>query len=124
MHHILMVDDEPDIDILALQKFRKEIQAQSFKFSFARNGQHAIDVINAHPDIVLVVTDINMPQMNGYELLAYLKKHHPTIKTIIISAYSDTESMTLAEEGGADGFSPKPIDFIHLKEMLQRLLMS
>jgi adenylate cyclase len=121
MLSILMVDDEADIDILTIQKFRKEIQAGRYHFMFARHGQQALDTIKQHPEITLVVTDINMPQMNGYELLLNLKKHYPAIKTIIVSAYGDTDSIELARKGGAEGFINKPIDFLQLKQSIDQL---
>ncbi len=121
MTTILMVDDESDIDILILQRFRKEIQNGQYHFIFARNGYQALETIQKNPEITVVVTDINMPQMNGYELLINLKKKHPSIKSIIVSAYGDSESISLAKKSGAEGFVNKPIDFAELKGFIEKL---
>ena len=118
-----MVDDEADIDILALQKFRKEIQAQEYKFFFARNGEQALEVIADNPAIQLVVTDINMPLMNGFELLANLQAKYPYVKAITVSAYGDSESIAKSQARGAQGFISKPIDFNELKELIKTLMV-
>ncbi len=119
MLHVLMVDDEPDLDMLIQQRFRRETKAGQFKFSFARNGERALDTLKANPDIALVVTDLNMPEMNGIELLLQVKKAFPDKKMIVISAYSDQDSIKTATHAGADGFLFKPLNF---KEFEQRLL--
>jgi YesN/AraC family two-component response regulator len=116
-----MVDDEADIDILTCQKFRHEIKAGQYQFYFARNGQQALEILRLNPEIAIVLTDINMPHMNGYELLLQLKKIYPHVKTIIISAYGDTESIALAQQIGAEKFINKPIDFNELKALIEEL---
>ena len=111
MLHILMVDDEPDLDMLIQQRFRREVKAGQFSFSFARNGERALDILKSKPDISLVVTDLNMPEMNGIELLIQVKKSFPEKKMIVISAYSDQDSIKTATNAGADGFLFKPLNF-------------
>ena len=111
MLHILMVDDEPDLDMLIQQRFRREVKEGEFRFYFARNGERALEVLNKHPDISLIVTDLNMPEMNGIELLLQVKKNFPEIKMIVISAYSDQDSIKTATNAGADGFLFKPLNF-------------
>lgn len=119
-----MVDDEPDLDILIQQRFRKEIKDGTYEFFFARNGALALDVIHRHPEIDLVLTDLNMPEMNGLELLLQLKKDSPGIKSLIISAYGDSESRSLAEKAGAEGFITKPIVFSELECKIKSLIAS
>lgn len=121
MIKILMVDDEADIDILATQKFRKEIQENQYHFLFARNGHQALEMLHNDPDIRMVITDINMPQMNGYELLIHVKKNYPHIMAIIVSAYGDNDSIQLARKSGAEGFINKPINFTELKTLIEKL---
>lgn len=122
MTKILMVDDEPDLDILIQQRFRNEIKSGLYEFLFARNGARALDVIHQNPDIGLVLTDLNMPEMNGLELLLQLKKDSPNIRILIISAYGDSESKSLAKKAGAEGFITKPIVFSELEEKIKTLI--
>ncbi|HBN22167.1 MAG TPA: hypothetical protein DD412_02890 [Holosporales bacterium] len=111
MLHILMVDDEPDLDMLIQQRFRREIREGQFSFSFSRNGERALEILRENPDISLIVTDLNMPEMNGIELLIQVKKSFPEKKMIVISAYSDQDSIKTATNAGADGFLFKPLNF-------------
>jgi adenylate cyclase len=121
MKHVLMVDDEPDLDLLIQQRFRHEIADGTYKFSFARNGSQALQILANHPDIQIVVTDLNMPEMNGVELLIQLRSRFPQIKNMVISAYSDGESVTTAKRAGATGFINKPIDFGEFERKLNLL---
>jgi two-component system, chemotaxis family, chemotaxis protein CheY len=123
--HILVVDDEQDIQLLFEQKFRKEIKARQFAFAFALSGSEALNYLNQHPgDTPLVLSDINMPGMSGLELLRHIKKNQdvtpPKPKVVMISAYGDEENYQLAIHLGADAFLTKPLDFNLLKEELQR----
>jgi adenylate cyclase len=119
--NILIVDDEEDIDILTKQRFRKEIQSGECQFFFARNGYEALSCIEQGANIDILVTDVNMPQMSGFELLQKIKEKHSGIKTVIISAYSDAQSLQLAEKGGASAFISKPLDFKDLQAILKKL---
>ncbi|MBA4749023.1 MAG: response regulator [Alphaproteobacteria bacterium] len=119
--NILIVDDEEDIDILTKQRFRKEIQSGECQFFFARNGYEALSCIEQGTNIDILVTDVNMPQMSGFELLQKIKEKYPGIKTVIISAYSDAQSLQLAEKGGASAFISKPLDFKDLQATLKKL---
>ncbi|TIU07961.1 MAG: response regulator, partial [Mesorhizobium sp.] len=85
----LVVDDEPDLEPLVLQKFRHQIRDGAVSFIFARDGVEALDLIAANPDIEMVVTDINMPRMDGLSLLAKLQDAEERLSTIILSAYGD-----------------------------------
>jgi len=118
---VLIVDDEEDIDILTRQRFRREIQAGEYAFYFARNGQEALERVEETTSIDIVVTDVNMPQMNGFELLLKMRDKHPEIKTVIISAYSDEQSIHTATKSGASAFISKPLDFKELQNTLKNL---
>jgi CheY-like chemotaxis protein len=118
MKRILMVDDEEDIDQILLQKFRKEIQRNEVSFFFARDGQQALDILSAEESIDLVLTDINMPAMNGIELLFKIKLKNPNIDVFMISAYTDACSIDLAKRAGAVGFLTKPIDLKQLQSLI------
>lgn len=122
MHKILMVDDEPDLDILIQQGFRKEIRDGIYSFIFARHGAAALELIEKNPDVKLVLTDLNMPEMNGLELLGHLKHQYSDVKVLILSAYGDQESRSIALSAGAVDFLTKPIVFSELQTKLKALL--
>lgn len=121
MIKILVVDDEEDLDILVMQRFRKQVQQKLYQFYFARDGEEALRVIDCNPDISIVASDLNMPQMNGLELLTHLKEHYPHIKSMIVSAYSDTENISLAMKEGACAFITKPINFDQFEQKIIKL---
>lgn len=112
---ILVVDDEPDLEILIRQKFKKQIRQQELQFIFVHNGVEALLKIQAEPDIDIVLTDINMPEMDGLTLLTKLNEQNSIIKAIIISAYGDIENIRIAMNRGAFDFLTKPIDFQDLE---------
>ena len=118
----LVVDDELDVTQLYLQKFRKEIKNGELKFDFAHNGQQALEYIRTLKpfDLVVVLSDINMPQMTGLELLQAIKKERPTLNVIMISAYGDMTNKSKAVEYGASDFLTKPVDFTALKEKIMK----
>ena len=120
--HILVVDDEEDVQPLFEQKFRKEIRAHKIALSFATSGTEALQYLKQHPnEASLVLSDINMPGMSGLELLRHIKAGNQTTKprVMMISAYGDDESYEAAKALGADAFLTKPLDFNLLKEKLQ-----
>ncbi|MFP4299165.1 MAG: response regulator [Spirulinaceae cyanobacterium] len=120
---ILVVDDEPDLEILIRQKFRKKIRRQELQFLFANNGVEALTLLQAHPDIDIILTDINMPEMDGLTLLTRLAElNYPTLKTIVISAYGDLERIRIAMNRGAFDFLTKPIDLQDLEITTYRTL--
>jgi adenylate cyclase len=119
-----MVDDEADLDLLIKQRFRKEIREGIYEFFFARHGGEAVKILKEHPEIDLVLTDLNMPEMNGIELLCFLKEHYPSLKVVILSAYGDHENYSLAFKHGAIDFLIKPIIFSELDAKLKNLLFS
>lgn len=112
---ILVVDDEPDLEHLIRQKFRKEIRQKQLQFIFAHNGFEALEKLQAEPDIDIVLTDIYMPEMNGLILLNKLNELYPIIKAVIISAYGDIENIRTAMNCGAFDFLTKPLDLHDLE---------
>lgn len=115
---ILFVDDEPDVEALVRQKFRKS----DYRFIFSPNGEHALESIASQNAVDLVVSDINMPVMDGLSLLAELKNDFPLIKTIIVSAYDDMDNIRQAMNKGAFDFLTKPINFTDLELTLGKTL--
>jgi sigma-B regulation protein RsbU (phosphoserine phosphatase) len=106
-----VVDDEPDLELLIRQKFRRQIRAGTFSFAFARNGREALEVVSADHDIGVVLTDINMPEMDGLSLLGRLAELNRVLKSVIVSAYGDMRNIRAAMHRGAADFLTKPIDF-------------
>lgn len=122
---ILVVDDEEDVKLLFEQKFRREIRAGQFEFSFAYSGEEAINFLHSHPsEVVMILSDINMPGMSGIELLKKIRIEHPAAppQVMMITAYGDNANHDQAMEFGADDFLTKPVDFNELKEKLLNIL--
>lgn len=111
MGKILVVDDEPDLEVLIKQKFRKQIRSQEYQFLFAINGKDALEKIDQHPEVDIVLSDINMPEMDGLTLLTKLNEISPLIKSVIVSAYGDMANIRTAMNRGAFDFITKPINF-------------
>lgn len=111
-HKILVVDDEPDLELLIRQKFRKQIRDHELHFEFAQNGVQALERLGEHADITVVLSDINMPEMDGLTLLQKIDEmNNPVLKSVIVSAYGDMENIRTAMNRGAFDFLTKPIDF-------------
>jgi class 3 adenylate cyclase len=119
---ILFVDDEPDLEALVLQKFRHQIRAGTVTFVFARDGLEALRTIEANPDVDMVVSDINMPRMDGLSLLAKLQEADDKKSTIIVSAYGDMSNIRTAMNRGAFDFLTKPIDFGDLEATIDKTI--
>jgi len=119
---ILVVDDEPDLETLIQQKFRHQIRDGSVSFLFARDGVEALTVLEANQDVDLVVTDINMPRMDGLSLLQKLQESDEKLSTIIVSAYGDIANIRTAMNRGAFDFLTKPIDFLDLETTIAKTL--
>lgn len=118
---VLIVDDEPDIETLIRQRFKRRNGNLGFEFAFARNGAEALRQIEADPDLELVVTDINMPVMDGLELLSRISSlGGRTVKAVILSAYGDMGNIRTAMNRGAFDFLTKPIDFADFETTLRR----
>ncbi len=119
---ILVVDDEPALELLIRQKFRKQIRANELSFSFAGDGLEALEKLKDDPAIGVVLTDINMPRMDGLTLLENLREVDRTIRAIVVSAYGDLKNIRTAMNRGAFDFVTKPIDFTDLETTMQKSL--
>ncbi|MCO6415100.1 response regulator [Siccirubricoccus sp. KC 17139] len=121
---ILVVDDETDMEALFRQQFRRELRAGRFELAFASSGSRALEILSAPAgnDIILLLSDINMPGMSGLELLSSTKAARPDLPVIIITAYGDAETQRRSLASGADGLLPKPIDFCALRADVARRL--
>ena len=110
---ILVVDDEPDVEILFRQQFRRDLRSGRFTMEFAQSADAALQCIDSANgvSIILILSDINMPGMPGLELLPKAKASRPNVPIIMITAYGDAETMRKALEGGAEALLTKPIDF-------------
>ena len=114
---ILVVDDEPDIEELFRQRFRRDLRDGRFTMEFAYSASAALDRITdaGEASLILILSDINMPGMSGLELLPKAKALRPDVPVIMITAYGDTETKRKAFEGGAEALLTKPIDFVTLR---------
>jgi adenylate cyclase len=119
---ILVVDDEPDLEALLVQKFRKQIRDGKVVLVFARDGVEALSTLAENPDIDLVLSDINMPRMDGLSLLAKLQEAEEKLSTVIVSAYGDMANIRTAMNRGAFDFLMKPIDFLDLETTLDKTI--
>jgi len=119
---ILVVDDEPDLEALVLQKFRRQIRDGVVAFVFAHDGIEALASLEAHPHVDMVVSDINMPRMDGLSLLAKLQEGEDKKSTIIVSAYGDMSNIRTAMNRGAFDFLTKPIDFGDLEMTIDKTI--
>jgi CheY-like chemotaxis protein len=122
---ILVVDDETDVRDLFLQRFRREIRSGELSFSFAFSGEDALTFLRAHrSEVLIILSDINMPGMSGLDLLSYVKKEFemPPTTMMMITAYGDDQSYQQAMALGANDFLTKPVDFGVLKDKLLQLL--
>ncbi|WP_165982733.1 hybrid sensor histidine kinase/response regulator [Dankookia rubra] len=122
MTTILVVDDEPDLEALILQRFRRQIRAGNLAFLFAHDGVEALDLVARHPGIDLALADLNMPRMDGLTLLGRLQALAPPLATVVVSAYSDMANIRAAMNRGAFDFLTKPIDFADLEVTVAKTL--
>jgi len=121
-YKILVVDDEPDLEHLVRQRMRRDVRAGHYEFVFAYNGIEALEVLNADPDIDMVLSDINMPRMDGLTLLEQMSQVDPDLRAVIVSAYGDMKNIRTAMNRGAFDFVTKPIDFQDLRVTIERTL--
>jgi adenylate cyclase len=119
---ILVADDELDMEMLIKQKFRRQIREQKYEFLFALNGREALQKLNVNPDIDIVLSDINMPEVDGLTLLGKLNEVNPLIKTVMVSAYGDMENIRQAMNKGAFDFVCKPVDFEDLELTIEKTI--
>ncbi len=121
-YKILVVDDEPDLEPLVKQRMRRQIRAKRYEFVFAHNGVEALEVLRKVSDIDMVLSDINMPRMDGLTLLGQISEIDPDMRAVIISAYGDMKNIRTAMNRGAFDFVTKPIDFTDLTLTIDRTL--
>jgi CheY-like chemotaxis protein len=122
--YILIVDDEPDVEALFRQQFRRDIKSGRFAMEFAMSAQAALVRAASIPDpsLLLILSDINMPGMSGLEMLPKVRAERPDVPVIMITAYGDTETRRKAVEQGAVGLLTKPIDFALLRHEIETRL--
>ena len=118
---ILVVDDEPDVEVLFRQLFRRDLSASRFTMEFAQSAPAALQRIAdaTGVSLILILSDVNMPEMSGLELLPKAKALRPDVPVIMITAYGDAETKRKALEGGADAFLTKPIDLTVLRSEIE-----
>jgi len=121
---VLVVDDEPDVEALFRQQFRRDLRAQRFMMDFASSAAAALERIASTIDqsLILILSDINMPGMTGLEMLPKVKEMRPDVPVIMITAYGDPETKRKAIASGATGLLTKPIDFSVLREEIDTRL--
>lgn len=123
MAKILVVDDETDLEVLIKQKFRQKIREHQYEFVFAINGKHALEQLELHTDVDVVLSDINMPEMDGLTLLSRLKDQNGLLKSVIVSAYGDMENIRVAMNRGAFDFITKPVNFEDLELTMEKTIL-
>ena len=118
---ILVVDDEPDVEALFRQQFRRDLRAARFMMDFARSAVEALEIVaEAQASLILILSDVNMPGMSGLDLLLKARQARPDVPVIMITAYGDAETRREAVERGAAGLFTKPIDFPELRVMIDQ----
>lgn len=122
MTKIIVADDERDLEVLIRQKFRQKIREQQYEFLFALNGNEALGKVLETPDVDIVLSDINMPEMDGLTLLTRLNEVSPLVKTVMVSAYGDMDNIRMAMNRGAFDFITKPVNFEDLEITLEKTI--
>ncbi|MEO6583753.1 MAG: adenylate/guanylate cyclase domain-containing protein [Ferruginibacter sp.] len=122
MTKILVADDEADLEVLIKQKFRQKIREHQYEFVFAANGNDALKMMLLHPDVDIVLSDINMPEMDGLTLLTKLNEANPLTKTVMVSAYGDMDNIRIAMNRGAFDFITKPVNFQDLELTMEKTI--
>jgi len=120
---ILVVDDEPDVAELFRQRFRREVRQGTYVMHFAGSGEDALEKLadGIEPALIVILSDINMPGMDGLELLRQVKHRRPDLPVMMVTAYGDDERRQRSSELGAFEFVTKPVDFDQLKAQLRQL---
>ena len=123
---VLVVDDEPDVEALFRQQFRRDLRSQRFMMDFANSAADALKRITStiEQSLILILSDINMPGMTGLEMLPKVKEIRPEVPVIMITAYGDPDTKRRAMENGASGLLTKPIDFTLLREEIDSRLVA
>ena len=124
MVRVLVVDDEPDVEVLFRQQFRREVREGLYLLDFALSGEAALTKLDGSigEQIILLVSDINMPGMSGLDLLPKVKERRPDLPVFMISAYGDAERVQTAMDRGASKFITKPVDFPLLKQEVSQVV--
>jgi len=122
MAKILVVDDETDLEVLIKQKFRQKIREHKYEFLFAINGKHALEQLELNTDVDVVLSDINMPEMDGLTLLSKINEQNTLLKAVIVSAYGDMENIRTAMNRGAFDFVTKPVNFEDLELTMEKTI--
>lgn len=122
MTKILVADDEADLEVLIRQKFRQKIREEKYTFVFAINGVEALKKLQEHPDISIILSDINMPEMDGLTLLGKLNEVAPMSRTVMVSAYGDMDNIRTAMNRGAFDFVTKPVNFEDLEVTMEKTI--
>ncbi|HKO69406.1 MAG TPA: response regulator [Bradyrhizobium sp.] len=122
--YIVVVDDEPDVESMFRQNFRRDLRSGRFRMEFAVSGQAALEQVKAIPDpsLILILSDVNMPGMTGLEMLPKVKAERPNVPVIMITAYADDATKKKATELGAAGLLPKPLEFGLLRQEIDQRL--
>jgi len=120
---ILVVDDEPDVALLFRQRFRREVRDGTYVMHFANSGEMALEQLTngIEPTLIVILSDINMPGMDGLRLLGEIRQRLPDVRVMMVTAYDDDERRLRAKDLGASGFLTKPVDFDRLKEQLRQM---
>ena len=120
---ILIVDDEPDLPDLFRQRFRREVRQGLYVLHFAASGEEGLNrLVGLGPELIVILSDINMPGMDGLALLREIKQRRPALPVLLVTAYGDDERRRTAAELGAAAFLAKPVDFDQLKQHLAELI--
>ena len=122
MIKILIADDESDMEMLIKQKFRQKIREKQYEFVFANNGKEALEKLDEHTDVEIILSDINMPVMDGLTLLSRIGEFHPLVKTVMVSAYGDMDNIRKAMNRGAFDFVTKPVNFEDLELTMEKTI--
>ena len=122
MPKILVADDEADLEILIKQKFRRQIRENKYEFIFALDGNQALNRLREHPDTAIILSDINMPGLDGLSLLSKVNEESPLTKTVMVSAYGDMENIRMAMNRGAFDFVCKPVNFDDLELTIEKTI--